>query len=33
MAGNICRCGAYANIVEAIASVVERGTVAEGGPE
>jgi xanthine dehydrogenase YagT iron-sulfur-binding subunit len=26
MAGNICRCGAYANIVEAIASVAERGT-------
>jgi xanthine dehydrogenase YagT iron-sulfur-binding subunit len=26
MAGNICRCGAYANIVEAIASVTERGT-------
>jgi xanthine dehydrogenase YagT iron-sulfur-binding subunit len=26
MAGNICRCGAYANIVEAIASVVEGGT-------
>jgi xanthine dehydrogenase YagT iron-sulfur-binding subunit len=25
MAGNICRCGAYANIVEAIASVAERG--------
>jgi xanthine dehydrogenase YagT iron-sulfur-binding subunit len=25
MAGNICRCGAYANIVEAIASIVERG--------
>jgi xanthine dehydrogenase YagT iron-sulfur-binding subunit len=24
MAGNICRCGAYANIVEAIASVAER---------
>ena len=27
MAGNICRCGAYANIVEAIASVVDGGTV------
>ncbi|MBJ7337747.1 2Fe-2S iron-sulfur cluster-binding protein [Mycolicibacterium sp.] len=26
MAGNICRCGAYANIVEAIAAVVEGGT-------
>ncbi len=26
MAGNICRCGAYANIVEAIASVVESRT-------
>jgi xanthine dehydrogenase YagT iron-sulfur-binding subunit len=26
MAGNVCRCGAYANIVEAIASVAERGT-------
>lgn len=25
MAGNICRCGAYANIVEAIASVVDDG--------
>jgi xanthine dehydrogenase YagT iron-sulfur-binding subunit len=25
MAGNICRCGAYANIVEAIASAAERG--------
>jgi xanthine dehydrogenase YagT iron-sulfur-binding subunit len=25
MAGNICRCGAYANIVEAIASVAEGG--------
>ncbi|MET0699493.1 MAG: 2Fe-2S iron-sulfur cluster-binding protein [Mycobacterium sp.] len=25
MAGNICRCGAYANIVDAIASVVESG--------
>ncbi len=23
MAGNICRCGAYANIVEAIAGVVK----------
>ncbi len=29
MAGNICRCGAYANIVEAITSVVEGGTGAE----
>ncbi|MET0475953.1 MAG: 2Fe-2S iron-sulfur cluster-binding protein [Mycobacterium sp.] len=26
MAGNICRCGAYANIVEAIASVAESGS-------
>ncbi|MCP9273602.1 (2Fe-2S)-binding protein [Mycolicibacterium arenosum] len=26
MAGNICRCGAYANIVEAIASLVDGGT-------
>jgi xanthine dehydrogenase YagT iron-sulfur-binding subunit len=26
MAGNICRCGAYANIVAAIASVAERGS-------
>jgi len=25
MAGNICRCGAYANIVDAIAAVAERG--------
>ena len=31
MAGNICRCGAYANIVEAIASVVEKGAVVEKG--
>ena len=27
MAGNICRCGAYANIVEAIASVAKRANV------
>jgi xanthine dehydrogenase YagT iron-sulfur-binding subunit len=26
MAGNVCRCGAYANIVDAIASVAERAT-------
>jgi xanthine dehydrogenase YagT iron-sulfur-binding subunit len=26
MAGNICRCGAYANIVDAIATVAERGS-------
>jgi xanthine dehydrogenase YagT iron-sulfur-binding subunit len=26
MAGNICRCGAYANIVDAIAAVAERGS-------
>jgi xanthine dehydrogenase YagT iron-sulfur-binding subunit len=25
MSGNICRCGAYPNIVDAIASVAERG--------
>lgn len=27
MAGNICRCGAYANIVDAIAAVAERDTL------
>ena len=31
MAGNICRCGAYANIVDAITSVLDEGTTAQGG--
>lgn len=31
MAGNICRCGAYANIVDAIASIVEGSSVVDEG--
>jgi xanthine dehydrogenase YagT iron-sulfur-binding subunit len=27
MSGNICRCGAYSNIAEAITEVAERSTV------
>ena len=32
MAGNICRCGAYANIVAAITAVLRDETAAPGGP-
>ena len=31
MSGNLCRCGAYVNIVEAIQDVARAGATAEGG--